>query len=93
MELDDGSRVSGGGGINNIGFPSKIGNFVRGFNHSGGGWYFQSIDNGTKTKVYYVIQCDLKGWFPPIVINSVLGGSYVDFFTDLKKALEASEKK
>ena len=96
MEYDDGSRVSGGAGINNIGFPSKIDNFVRGFNATGGGWYFQPIDDGVSTKVTYIIQCDLKGWFSAILINNVIGGSYLDFFTDLKKALhskQANEKK
>ena len=88
IEYDDGSRVSGGAGIEGIGFPDRIGQFVRGFNQSGGGWYFQPIDNGNKTKVTYIIQCDLKGWFPALVINQVLGGSFVDFFSDLKKALD-----
>ena len=88
IEFDDGSLASGGAGIEGIGFPNQIGQFVRGFNHSGGGWYFQPVDNGTKTKVTYIIQCDLKGWFPAVVINQVLGGSYVDFFADLKKALK-----
>ena len=88
IECDDGTFACGGGGID-IGFPSKIGNFVRGYNHPGGGWHFQPIDEGRKTKVTYIIQSDLKGWFPPVVINNVLGGSYVDFFTDVKKALNS----
>lgn len=62
---------------------------VRGMNQESG-WHFTKCGvGGVDCKVSYVIHTDLKGWFPAVVINNVIGGSYVSFFQDLKGALAA----
>ena len=35
-----------------------------------------------------VIQIDIKGWFPAVVVNNAVGGSFGDFFAELKAALK-----
>ena len=42
---------------------------------------------GKDCKVSAVIQIDIKGWFPAMVVNNAVGGSFGDFFGELKAAL------
>jgi hypothetical protein len=35
------------------------------------------------TRISYVVQSDLKGWMPSMVVNASLTGMFTDFFTDL----------
>ena len=85
-----GSVVSGGAGaVDNARFPEQPG-FVRGWNSPGCGWVFERRADGG-TRVHYVIQSDLKGWFMSFVVNNVLTGSFVTFFTDVRKQLLSLE--
>ena len=62
---------------------------VRG-NNQPSGWHLHRCGtDGRDCKVYFVIHTDLKGWFAPMIINKVIGGSFVTFFQDLKTALAA----
>ena len=93
LEFDDGSIASGGVGLqqDQIGtyFPVTP-TFVRGINYPSG-WFFERCGvDGRDCKVSYIIHCDLKGWFTPLVINNAIGGSFVSFFADLKSALRAA---
>lgn len=90
LVLEDGSVVNGGGGIplEVSKFPATRG-FVRGYNHPGSGWHFEPDPEGSGgTRISYVIHCDLKGWFLPLIINNAIGGSYATFFEDLQGALK-----
>jgi hypothetical protein len=31
---------------------------------------------------------DIKGWFPAVVVNNAVGGSFGDFFSELKTVLK-----
>ena len=74
-------------------FSSRFVDFAIAFAYFiGSGWHFQDLAEGG-TKISYFIQCDLKGWFLPVVINNSVGGSYTTFFKDLKTALAAKFKK
>lgn len=71
-------------------FPLPKG-FIRGKNFSGCGWHisgFKSEDGVPTTTVSYVIHSSLEGWFPVIIINNAISGSYVDFFKNSKAALQ-----
>jgi hypothetical protein len=85
-----GSVASGGAGVVDAArFPDDA-SLVRGWNSPGCGWLFERRADGG-TRVHYVIQSDLKGWFLPMIINSVLTGSYKTFFGDLQKRLAELE--
>jgi len=86
-----GSVASGGAGVVDAArFPDDP-SLVRGWNSPGCGWLFEKREDGG-TRVHYVIQSDLKGWFFPAIINSVLTGSYKTFFGDLQARLAELEK-
>lgn len=81
-----GSVASGGAGVVDAArFPEQPA-FVRGWNSPGCGWLFERRADGG-TRVHYVIQSDLKGWFMAVVINNVLTGSFFTFFDDVNKRL------
>ena len=91
MTQDDGSIVSAGAGL----LPEQTcGHFpvqsdaVRGFNHFWGLHLEKHGVHGKDCKLTYLLHCDLKGWFRPMVINHVAGGFYISFFQDLKAALK-----
>jgi hypothetical protein len=91
--LEDGSIINGGWGIDvpelgGLHPPTK--KFVRGLNQAGTGWHLQV--SGSDTRVVYCIQTDLRGWFLPVVINAAIGGSYVAFFEDMTRALNARKQ-
>jgi hypothetical protein len=89
----NGKLISGGGSIVDLGrFPIQSG-FVRGWNTSGGGWYYEPMEKDGKIigcRVHYVIQTDLKGWLPTMIVNGAIAGSYVTFFTDFLKHLKVT---
>jgi len=90
-KLPDGSIVNGGAGVENSETDSPypaVRDSIRGYNHAGSGWHFIPLASGG-TRIAYVIQSDLKGWFLPVVINSAIAGSYAAFFEDLNRALAA----
>lgn len=92
----DGSLASAGKGIENSPKFPICDNYVRGFNNAGCGWLFEILpqeDRSVHTKISYVIETDLKGWFLPVVVNNAIGGSYVTFFEDLKKAMQEEKEK
>jgi START domain len=94
MTLDDGSIAVAGFGLlpeeTSYDFPPAK-NFVRGFNHCGSGSYLERCGpGGRNTKISCVIHTDLKGWFTPIVINNAIGGSYLNYFQDLRKAISSA---
>lgn len=63
-------------------------NIVRGYNHYGSGSYIQPLPEGNGSKISYVIQTDLKGWFLSYIVNSAIGGSFNTYFADLKEELK-----
>lgn len=65
-------------------FPLPRG-FIRGTNFQGGGWHISAGDRGAV--VTYGIHTDLAGWFPAIVVNNAIAGSYASFFRSSKNAL------
>ena len=96
MHLDDGSIVSASTGLTPEQtfdkFPISK-DRVRGINERGSGWLFEKCGvSGNDCKLTYTIQCDLKGWFTPMVINAAIGGSFTAFFEDLRAALLGQER-
>lgn len=84
----DGSVINCGSGLDTAecyGLFPPTSAFVRGFNQAGTGWHVEPHESGSR--VNYVIQPDLKGWFTAFIINQVIGGSYSSFFEDLQRAL------
>jgi hypothetical protein len=87
VALEGGSYASGGCGyVDEKRYPARSG-FVRGSNSPGGGWYFESVGegSGTRCRISYVIHSDLKGWMPSVIINNAITGSYVSFYGDMLK--------
>jgi hypothetical protein len=89
--------INGGSGLPN-GHASftETSAFVRGFNHPGCGWVLQPLSGPSDasstaavpsnsdgwTRVYYVVQSELKGWLPTAVVNSSMVGMFTTFFTN-----------
>ena len=73
-------------------FPTPPG-FIRGKNFQGGGWHISASksDGGEGTVVTYGIHSDLAGWFPAVVINNAIAGSYVSFFKNSKNAINTAK--
>lgn len=95
LKRPDGSIVNCGSGLEAAeccGLFPPTGDFVRGFNQAGTGWHVEPLESGG-SRVNYVIQTDLKGWFTAFVINQAIGGSYISFFEDLQKALAQRKAK
>jgi hypothetical protein len=75
-------------------YPEPSG-YVRGANFPGCGWHVTASKNGegkVVTLVTYIIHTDLKGWFPKIVVNNAIAGSYVDFFKNSSEAMKTYKK-
>jgi len=92
MKDSNGKLVSGGGSLIDLQrFPVQSG-FVRGWNSSGGGWYYEPRINPNGKligcRIHYVIHTDLKGWLPTMIVNNAIAGSYVTFYTDFLKHLK-----
>ena len=94
MTQEDGSIVSAGAGLQ----PDQTGGHfpvqsdaVRGLNHFWGLHLEKCGVDGKDCKLTYLLHCDLKGWFRPMVINHVAGGFYVSFFQDLKAAMKTAQ--
>ena len=96
MHLDNGSIVCASTGLT----PEQIfdkfpisKDRIRGINERGSGWLFEKCGvSGNDCKLTYTIQCDLKGWFTPMLINAAIGGSFTAFFEDLRAALLGQER-
>lgn len=90
--------VNGGAGLaqGHAAFPETSA-FVRGFNFSGSGWVLEPIAGPTDTsssapavptnangwtRIYYVVQSDLKGWLPTAVVNSSMVNMFQTFFAN-----------
>jgi len=89
----DGRYANGGVSVeDDAHFPQRAG-FVRGWNSAGGGWLFEPLraadGRSVHTRIHYVIQTDLRGWLPTLIVNNALTGSYITFFKDLTEALTA----
>ena len=96
MHLDNGSIVCASTGLTPEQsfdkFPMTK-DRIRGINERGSGWLFEKYGaSGNDCKLTYTIQCDLKGWFTPMLINNAIGGSYTAFFEDLRAALLGQER-
>ena len=83
-----GSFVVGGHGLASDPRCPEVPGTVRGLNGPGTGFVLEASADGRATRVHYVIQVDLKGWLPLVVINRALPHSYEHFFADLAKELE-----
>jgi len=88
--LADGSIIQCGTGVDsndNCGLYPVSKDFIRGLNQICGS-HIQSEPTVNGVKVSYIIETDLKGWFPSFVINSAIGGSYSAYFEDIRRALK-----
>ena len=56
---------------------------IRGSIYNGCGWYLKQ--QGDDVLMTYIILSELHGWFLPILVNSLIAGSYMRFFADLKE--------
>lgn len=65
-------------------YPESPETCIRGSTGEGCGWKFEQ--RGDDVLFTYVAIVDLQGWFLPVIVNSVIAGTLVTFFTDLKSA-------
>ncbi|XP_043920128.1 stAR-related lipid transfer protein 4 [Protopterus annectens] len=63
--------------------------FVRGFNHPCGWFCVPTKDDPSQSLLTGYIQTDLRGMLPHAAVNTAMAGSLVNFYSDLKKALNS----
>ncbi|XP_065912649.1 stAR-related lipid transfer protein 5-like isoform X2 [Dysidea avara] len=61
--------------------------YVRGWNYPCGMLCYPT-DNG-KTKMYYMLQCDIRGYLPTSLVESSIPSSMVDVYSGLQGAVDA----
>lgn len=66
---------------------------VRGINQTSGSCV-EAEPSVNGVRVSYIVETDLKGWFPAFVINNAIGSTmYVGYFEDLQRALKERKEK
>jgi len=69
--------------------PEGQGEYVRGKNYYCGILCYRIPGELNKTKIYYISQSDIGGFLPRSLIDNTLPQAVMDFFSNIKKTIEA----